>query len=136
MKKLCLIVILFSLLLPTIGCVADVQEQKITVQKQVGEDKVHEDFREISDRKKVSTAIEIVKSADWENAKIKMERYPDYQFQFPLKNGSQDKIASYLLWISPNGENVEIVTDGGKYVKLTEQDSATLYEILTGEALS
>ena len=65
-----------------------------------------------------------------------MERYADYQFQFPLKiRNGDDKLASYLLWVSPNGENVEIVTDGEEYVELPKQDSADLYEILTGEAL-
>lgn len=64
-----------------------------------------------------------------------MERYADYQFQFPSKNSSEDKIASYLLWISPNGENLEIVTDSDKYVKLTKHDSVDLFVILTGEEL-
>lgn len=65
-----------------------------------------------------------------------MERYADYQFQFPRKySNGDDKLASYLLWISPNGENVELMTDSDKYVKLTKEDSADLYEIITGEAL-
>ena len=135
-KNLSLIVMVLSLLLLMTGCIANTQGQKITVQKQVAEDNNYEHFREVTDRKQVSTAIEIVKNADWQNSKVKMDRYADYQFQFPLKNGSQDKIASYLLWIAPNGKNVELVADSHKYVRLTEQDSATLYEILTGEALS
>ena len=71
------------------------------------------------------------------NEKVEMARYADYQFQFPSKNsnGSEDKIASYLLWISPKSENLEIVTDSDRYVKLTKQDSADLYEILTEEEL-
>ena len=88
-------------------------------------------------KKKVEKAIDIVKNANWENEKVEMARYADYQFQIPSKNsdGSEDKIASYLLWISPNGENLEMVTDIDRYVKLTKQDLADLYEILTGEAL-
>ncbi len=76
-------------------------------------------------------AIDIVKNAK----KVEMARYADYQFQFPFKNSSENKIASYTLWVSQNGENLEIVTDSDKYVKLTKQDSEYLNEILTGEKL-
>lgn len=64
-----------------------------------------------------------------------MGRYADYRFQFPSKNsnGKEDKIASYLLWISPNGQNLEVVTESDEYVKLTTQNSAELLGILTGE---
>jgi len=109
--------------------------QKITVQKRIGEENAFEEFKEITQRKQVTKAIDIVKNANWENAKVEMARYADYQFQFPSNNSSEDKIASYLLWISPNGENLEIVTDSHRYVKLTKQDSAALYEIITGEEL-
>ncbi len=136
MKKIHLIVMLVSLLLLTTGCIANVRGQKITIQKQVESENNYEDFREVTNRKQVSKAKEIVENADWQDAKVQMDRYADYQFQFPLKNGSQDKIASYLLWVTPSGDNLEIVADSNKYVKLTEQDSATLYEVLTGEALS
>lgn len=122
-----------GILLVSSGCVNEMIGQKITVQKRTGEENTFEDFKEVTQRKQVTQAIDIVKNANWENAKVEMESYADYQFQF--KNSSEDKIASYLLWISPNGENLEIVTDSDKYVKLTKQDSADLYEILTGEEL-
>jgi len=60
----------------------------------VGE--VH-DFKEITQQKQVTKAIDIVKNANWENAKVEMKRYADYQFQFQSNNNSEDKIASYLL---------------------------------------
>ena len=110
-------------------------EQKITVQKRTGEENTFENFKEITQQKQVTKAIDIVKNANWENAKVEMARYADYQFQFRSKNSSEDKIASYLLWISPNGKNLEIVTDSHKYVKLTKQDAAELFEIITGEEL-
>jgi len=119
----------------TSGCLNEMNEQKITVQKRTGEENIFDDFKEVTQKKQVEKAIDIVKNANWENAKVEMERYADYQFQFPFKNSSEDKIASYLLWISPNGENLEIVNDSDKYVKLTKHDSADLYEILTGEEL-
>lgn|GEM_PF-4996414 len=76
-------------------------------------------------------AIDIVKNAK----KVEMASYADYQYQFPFKNSSENKIASYTLWVSQNGENLEIVTDSDKYVKLTKQDPENLNEILTGEKL-
>ena len=135
MKKILLILSVLGVLLVSSGCVNEMIGQKITVQKRTGEENIFEDFKEVTQRKQVTKAIDIVKSANWENTKVEMERYADYQFQFPSKNSSEDKIASYLLWISPNGENLEIVTDSDRYVKLTKHDSADLYEILTGEEL-
>lgn len=131
MKKILLLLSVLGVLLVSSGCV--MIGQKITVQNRTGEENIFEDFKEVTQRKQVTKAIDIVKNANWENEKVEMERYADYQFQFPFKNSSEDKIASYLLWISPNGENLEIVTDSDRYVKLTKQDSADLYEILSEE---
>lgn len=135
MKKIILFFSLVGVLLVTSGCLNEMVGQKITVQKRTGEENIFEDYKEVNQRKQVKKAIDIVKNANWENEKALMVRYADYQFQFPFKNSSENKIASYLLWVSPNGENLEIVTDSDKYVKLTKQDSAKLYEILTGEEL-
>ncbi|WP_433595017.1 hypothetical protein [Lysinibacillus xylanilyticus] len=109
--------------------------QKITVQKRTGEENIFEDYKEVNQKKQVEKANGIIKNANWENKKVEMDRYADYQFQFPFKNSSENKLVSYLLWITPNGENLEIITDSDKYVKLTKQDSADLYEILAGEEL-
>ncbi|QDQ03213.1 hypothetical protein FOH38_23805 [Lysinibacillus fusiformis] len=135
MKKIILFFSLLGVLLVTSGCLNEMAGQKITVQKRTGEENIFEDFKEIIEKKQVEKAIDIVKNAIWENEKVEMARYADYQFQFPFKNSSENKIASYSLWVSPNGENLEIVTDSDRYVKLTKQDSANLYEILTGEQL-
>ena len=135
MKKTILFFSLLGVLLVISGCLNEMVGQKITVQKRTGEENTFEDFKEVNQKKQVEKAIDIVKNANWENKKVEMARYADYQFQFPFKNSSENKIASYSLWISVNGENLEIVTDSDRYVKLTEQDSANLYEILTGEEL-
>lgn len=136
MKKILLFFTLIVVVVITSGCLNAIGGQKITIQKQTGEDNIFEDFKEVTKRKQVNKAIHIVKNANWENEKVEMERYADYQFQFPLKiSNGDDKLASYLLWVSPNGENIELVTDSEKYVKLPKKDSADLYEILTGEAL-
>ncbi|WP_075617901.1 hypothetical protein [Paenisporosarcina indica] len=136
MKKILLLFSLLGVLLVSSGCVNEMIGQKITVQKRTGEENIFEDFKEVTQRKQVTKAIDVVKNANWENEKVEMERYADYQFQFPFKNSSEDKIASYLLWISPNGENLEIVTNSDRYVRLTKHDSADLYTILTGEELT
>lgn len=118
------------------GCLNEIQGQKITVQKRIGEANFFEEFKEITQKKQVETAIDIVESADWKNVKVDPARYADYQFQFPFKNSSsEDKIASYLLWISLNGENLEIVTENNRCARLTKQDSAEFYEILLAEKL-
>jgi len=135
LKKTILFFSLLGVLLVISGCLNEMVGQKITVQKRTGEENTFEDFKEVNQKKQVEKAIDIVKNANWENKKVEMARYADYQFQFPFKNSSENKIASYSLWISVNGENLEIVTDSDRYVKLTEQDSANLYEILTGEEL-
>lgn len=135
MKNIILLISIIGVLVVISSCLNDMTEHKISLQKRAGEENAFEDFKEITDKNQVRKAVDIVKNADWEKAKVKMERYADYQFQFPSKNSSEDKIASYLLWVSPNGHNLELVTDDDRYVKLTEQDSAGLYEILTGEEL-
>ncbi|MFJ5562780.1 hypothetical protein [Lysinibacillus xylanilyticus] len=135
MKKIILFCSLLAVMIVTSGCLNEMVGQKITVQKRTGEENIFEDYKEVNQKKQVEKAYGIVKNANWENTKVEMARYADYQFQFPFKNSSENKIASYLLWITPNGENLEIITDSNKYVKLTKQDSADLYEILTGEEL-
>lgn len=130
-----IVILSFIVLLMTSGCLFQTKQQIITVQKRVGmgEEEQFEDFKEITDQKQVEKAIDIVENADWEKTKIEMSRNADYQFQFPFKNGSDDKIASYLLWISNNEENLEIVTDSSRYVKLSKENSTELYDILIGE---
>lgn len=135
MKKILLLFSVLIILLVSSGCVNKMIGQKITVQNRTGEENTFEEFREITQRKQVNKAIDIVENANWENAEVNMERYADYQIQFPFKNDSEDKITSYLLWISPNGKNLEIASDSDRYVKLTKHDSADLYNILTGEEL-
>ncbi|MCH1627146.1 hypothetical protein [Fredinandcohnia quinoae] len=135
MKKERLVISLIVLLLITSGCMSEANKQKITIQKRKGEENIFEDYKEVTQNKQVQKAIEIVKNANWENTKVEMTRFADYQFQFPYKNTKEAKITSYLLWVSPNSKNLEIVTDSDKYIQLTIKDSANLYEILTGDSL-
>lgn len=137
MKLVKLFLSLLGVLFITSGCLNGISGQKITVQKRIGHENTFENLKEITEKRQVEKAIDIVENATWENEKAKMKDFADYQFQFPFKNNnsSENKIASYLLWISSNGEDLEIVTDSNRYVKLTKQDSAQLYEILTEDAL-
>ncbi|MGE7917234.1 hypothetical protein [Lysinibacillus xylanilyticus] len=136
LKKITLFISLLAVLLIISGCLAEMRGQKITVQKRVGEDEIYEDYKEVTQKKQVQKAMDIVKNANWETTKKDMMRSADFQFQFPFKNSSEGKIASYSLWLSPDDEYLEIVTDSDKYVKLTKPDSEKLYEILIEEKLN
>ncbi len=133
LKKVKLFILLVSFCVLVSGCT--LKTQKITIQKRIGDENVFEDYKEVTQSKQVNKAIEVIENAEWKSNNVEMKDFADYQFQFPFKNSNENKIASYLLWINPNGENLEIVTDNDRYVKLTKQDSADLYEILTGEEL-
>lgn len=136
MRKIILSLPLLGILLFTTGCLNAIQGQKITVQKRTGEEVFFEDFKEINQKKQVKKAIDIVENANWESSKeVEMKRHADYKFPFPFKNSSDNKIASYLLWVSTDEGFLEIVTAGDRYVRLTKKDSASLYEILIGEEL-
>lgn len=128
------VVLLFIVLLMTSGCLFQSNQQMITVQKRVGEGEQFEDFNEITDQKQVKRAIDLVENADWgKKSAAEMSRYADYQFQFPFKNHSRHKISSYNLWVSNDGEQLEITTDGDRYVALDKAKSKELFEILIGE---
>ena len=76
-----------------------------------------------------------------ENAKVdKLLLYPaDYRFVFQYKNPNiEAKAVLYELWISPNKDKVELVIDADerKYVRLDNNKSAELFEILTDGKLS
>ncbi len=131
MKRLRLIIILLFIILFCSGCLFENKEQMITVQKWDSEEEIYNDFKKITVKKQVQQAIEIVENADWEIEKEEMAGNAEYQFQFQSKNGDESKVASYLLWISSNSENLEITTDSNKVAELTKQDSAGLYRIVT-----
>lgn len=124
--------ILFVLLFITTGCSEILKGQYITVQKVLDEDN-YEDFNKITNKKQVRKVRELLDDADWKVLKDEMEGAADYQFQLPFKNSGQDKIMSYYLWISTNGDTVEITTDSRDYVHLSEGDSLTLLEILIND---
>ncbi|WP_053365068.1 hypothetical protein [Bacillus sp. FJAT-27245] len=80
---------------------------------------------EITEQAKIDKVAEILEAADWEDAKMQMATQPDYK----LNN-------HYFVWRGPGSGSLEIIIDGGnKYTKLSEEASAAMYEIITGEKL-
>ncbi|MGX2959606.1 hypothetical protein JNUCC23_10115 [Peribacillus sp. JNUCC 23] len=123
-----------------VGCsnTLENEEQSIKVQKLIGDEYNYEDFKEIINSEQVIKAKEVLNDIDWENAKVEMERPPDYRFGFQYKNPDiEAKAVLYELWISPNKDKVELVIDAeSKYAQLDKNKSAILFEIITGENLS
>ncbi|MBK3493819.1 hypothetical protein JFL43_02880 [Viridibacillus sp. YIM B01967] len=112
-------------------------EQRIEVQERVGDENKYEDFKVVTDNIQVQKVKKILKDTDWENAKVDMAHPPDYEFIFQYKNPNiQAKAVVYNLWISPNNDKVEIARGGNQYAQLTKENSAILFEIITGNKLS
>lgn len=138
-KYLIFFIVIFSLFIA--GCSKEssnevqIEENKILVQKCVGEEDKYKDFKEISDDGTIKKALEILESIRWENAEVSMAQPPHYKFRF--KGGNEQSELIYDLWISPNKDKVELVIEGkGKYVQLSRNKSAKLFETITGVQLS
>ncbi len=128
-QKLFLVMIAMFLFIIT-GCVNGIENE--------GQKIKYEDFKEITNNELVQEVKKILGNVDWETAKVNMARPADYRFIFQFKNPEiEAKAVLYELWVSPNKINVELVIDAeNKYFQLNEEDSAVLFEILTGEKLS
>lgn len=122
-----------------VGCSTDLQntEQSIVVEKSIGDENNYEDFREVTDNEQVQKIKEILKEANWINAKAEMASPPVYRFAFRNNNPNLEvKAPLYQLWMTPNDDNVELIRDGNAYVKLDKIMSGELFEIITGEKLT
>lgn len=75
------------------------------------------------------TIAEILKNAQWEeNIEVQMELPPEYRFRLNSSN--------YAIWLTPNGDRVEIIIEGqAKYIKLPQKESEMLFKITTGNEL-
>jgi hypothetical protein len=137
MKYIVVFIGIFSFLLSGCSSIGN-EEQKIKIQKRFDPDNNYKDFKEITKNEEVQKVKKILDQADWEDAKVDMARRADYRFGFQFKDPNiQAKALLYELWISPNKEQVELVIEiGSKYVQLNKNQSAELYEILTGKKLS
>ena len=134
------LVLLTMFLFIVTGCANGIEneEQKIEVQKSIGDENKYEDYKEITNNEQVQEVKKILDNVDWETAKVNMARPADYRFVFQFKNPELEaKAVLYELWISPNKDKVELIIYAeSKYFQLNEEDSAVLLEILTGEKLS
>jgi len=113
------------------------EEQLIEVQKRLGNEKKFADFRKIADKKKVQKVKEIINETDWKNAEVSISRPPDYQFVFQFKNPKiAAKAVLHSVWVSPNKDQLEIVRGENQYAQLSKEQSAIMFEIITGDKLS
>jgi hypothetical protein len=140
LKRSLMTIIGILLITFNVGCsnLIENEEQRIQVQKYMGNENNYEDFKEINRNERVKQVKEIVQDIDWENAKVSMVRPPDYKFGFQYKNPNiEAKAVLYELWISPNKDRVELVIDAeSKYTQLDKETAAVLYELITEVKLS
>ncbi|KAA0564645.1 hypothetical protein F0342_10885 [Bacillus sp. CH30_1T] len=138
-QRLFLVLLAMFLFIVT-GCVNGIEneEQKIEVEKRIGDENKYEDYKEITNNEQVQEVKKILDNIDWEIAKVNMASPADYRFVFQFKNPEiEAKAVLYELWISPNKDKVELIIDAeSKYFQLNEEGSAVLFEILTGGKLS
>ena len=132
MKILKFLVVLLFLLLITTGCLPAIKGQFITVQKVLDDDNIYEDFNDVTNRKQVRKAREILDNADWEVEKVEMVGPADYRFNFRLRTMATPKLCP-TIYRFPMGNIVEITTDNEDYVHLSAENSTILLEILTEE---
>ncbi|MEH7402666.1 hypothetical protein V7148_16930 [Gottfriedia acidiceleris] len=123
-------------MITAIGCSKEVEteKQKILVQKH--NNHKFENYREVTIDKDVLKAQEIFRNSDWKVLDTKIYRQPEYELVFQFKNPDiQVKQILYRVWVNSSDNMLEI-TKSGRYVQLSKVDSATLYEIITGEKLA
>ena len=124
-----------------VGCTNRInnEENKIVVEKRVGESDKYENYNEIKDSKEVQNIKDILDSIDWGNVKVKvgMASPPHYKFHFEGTTEKQELNGSiYDLWISPDKGGIELVIDSeSKYLHLDKAKSAELFKLITGKNL-
>ncbi|MGN4125531.1 hypothetical protein ACMGD3_11065 [Lysinibacillus sphaericus] len=107
------------------------ERQRIEVQK-LNDTGTYEDFKEITNAKKVKIAKKILHNAEWKQMKVDMAREADYQFSFQFVNPDiHAKAIPYSVWISPSKDTLEVVQGEKQYVHLNTKDSQKLFEALT-----
>lgn len=114
-------------------------DQYIEVQKRVGKEYENNfnEFRKITDGKKVHKVKEILNELKWEYAKRDTLQPPDYQFIFQPKDPKiQVKAVSNKIWITPDKDRLVIGRGENQYAQLTKEQSGIIFEIITGDNLS
>lgn len=121
------------------ACTTDIagnEKQNIVVEKQVGNEDKYEEFNKVTDTKQVEEVRGILRDVHWKDAQVDFIRPPGYRFMYEFKNPNIDtKAMLHQVWISPMKDELEVMQGTDEYAKLTKEDSARLFEILTGESL-
>lgn len=111
------------------------EETIINVQERVGEENEYKVFKEIEKEELLKSVMDILNDATWEAIKVEMAQPPHYKFSF-INKSTGEQIETFLVWVSPNNDRLEVVRDKGGYAKLTKANSDDLFEILTGNKLT
>ncbi|MFI8575423.1 hypothetical protein ACIGEL_06885 [Rossellomorea aquimaris] len=130
--SLCLL-ISFLLWIVT-GCTPSIEneEQKIIVQKRIGNENKYEESKEISDNQQVLHIKRILGEANWKDAHVEFVRPADYQFVFQFKNPSiEAKAVLFSVWVSPKEDLLELTRGDHEFTQLTKEESARLYGIIS-----
>lgn len=111
-------------------------KRAIHVEKQVGDSGNYEQIRKVQEGKEVKRLKDALDQSEWQKEKIQMNRPPNYQFIFAFKNTQiTDDPVQYKVWITPDHRQLEVVSGDSAYTKLPIEQSATVFEVLTGEKL-
>ncbi|MGF9854788.1 hypothetical protein ABHN09_25025 [Bacillus paramobilis] len=120
------------------GCsnVLENEEQRIEVQKHIGDNEYGE-LKVVIDNNEVLQVKKILTDTAFENKKVEMSRPADYHFIFQFKNPKiEAKAVLYQIWVSANKDKVEIISGDNRYAQLQDKNAATLFQIVTGEGLA
>jgi hypothetical protein len=149
MFKYLLIVITVPLILIITGCSGKVYDpnqvpiagNSILVQK-LNEDKQnYENIMTIEKGTKVESIKNILSKIAWEQNNTNKSLLADYRMILSVKNAKCTG-TPYAIYVSANREYIEIVKEVGctdssdPYARLSNEDSAFLYKLITGEKLN
>jgi uncharacterized lipoprotein NlpE involved in copper resistance len=126
MKKRIFIVGLILIIFSLVGCSEQIEiesEKSLVLQKPINENQgEYEPFKEIKDKEKVETVINILRKAKWKESSDK-STYPDYK----MNN-------NYSLWVLSPNNNIRVRAESiDKDAFLSDKDSKTFYEIMINE---
>ncbi|MFC4323221.1 hypothetical protein [Litchfieldia salsa] len=99
----------------------------ITVEERTSEG--YKTIKVIDNKDELKSVQKIVVDADWgKSIEVSMPKPPEYRFRLNSSN--------YAISKTPNGDRLEIVIEGeAKYIKMSENESETLFELITGNKL-
>ncbi|MDQ0352998.1 hypothetical protein J2R98_002859 [Alkalibacillus filiformis] len=127
------IIISIVLVLSIVGCSQkDIinfdKNSTLRVEERTGDElsSNYEVINKIEDEELIQEIIDIFQGIKWEtNVDIEMTHEPDYKLN---KNNH--------IWVTPKGNMLEIINrDNGYYVRLQEEASSELFEIMTGKEI-